>query len=151
MPAAFKTFSSARLPVSTVAVTFPVVAAESILAFATVIEPVSTVSAWAPTPENLLLSPTFPFPSIIALISVYEPDIAVMPVRLISAVLPGFSKALKFVLKVSTAAASPIVPDRSTSTMFVLLVKLFLLVIKFSRKFPHNSVFKRLRQSDSSY
>ena len=76
--------------------------------------------------------PTFPLPSIIALISAYEPEIAVTPVRLISAVLPGFSKALKFVLKVSTAAASPIVPDKSTSTILVLLVKLSLSVINCS-------------------
>ena len=132
MPAAFKPLRVARAPVVIVAVTFPVVAAESVLAFVTLIAPSSSVSACAPTPENLLLLPTSPFPSIIVLSSVNVPDIAVTLVRLISAVLPGFSKALKFVLKVSTAPASPIVPDSSTSTILVLLVKLFLSVINCS-------------------
>ena len=108
--------------------TFPVVAPLNLLALATLIPPPeSSVSAWAATPENFELDPTAPESSIIVSSCAKVPDIAVTPVRFISAVPP--LRALISVLKVSTAAASPIVPERSISTTLLLFVKLSLVVI----------------------
>ena len=103
------------------------------MAFATLIEPEPTVSAWAPNPENLLLLPRFPLLLIIVFKSEKPPDIEVIFVRSISAVSPGVSKVLKFVDKVVKSLASPTVPaDNATSTILLLLVKLSLSVINCS-------------------